>query len=156
MPKECRFSTTIIKKDGRHFVLLPFQPAQPWGERGRYDLTGTIGGHPYRGKVQPFADGYGLSLGPAYLQATGLEPGQEVEVVLCPEGPQLDNVGEDLRDALLSNDEARTAFEGLSTFCRKNYVRWIDEAKRGETRAKRIEQTVQMLLEGKDGPSAIG
>lgn len=39
--------------------------------------------------------------------------------------------------------------ESLATFYRKGYVRWIEEAKRPETRAKRITETVAALKAGK-------
>jgi uncharacterized protein YdeI (YjbR/CyaY-like superfamily) len=37
----------------------------------------------------------------------------------------------------------------LATFYRTGYVRWIEEAKRPETRARRIAETVEALAEGK-------
>jgi hypothetical protein len=41
--------------------------------------------------------------------------------------------------------EARRFFESLPTFYRTNYVRWIEESKRPETRAKRIADAVAKL-----------
>ena len=44
---------------------------------------------------------------------------------------------------------ARTAYDGLSFTHRKEWVRWVEEAKRPETRAARIEKTVAGLGEGR-------
>lgn len=68
--------------------------------------------------------------------------------MLSPEGPQLDNIGADLALALESNPKAKEFFESLPTFYRKNYLRWIDSAKRPETRTKRIAEAIQQLAEG--------
>ena len=51
--------------------------------------------------------------------------------------------------ALKKNKKAFTVFEGFSNSHRKEYVVWITEAKREETRAARIEQAVEWLSEGK-------
>jgi len=48
-----------------------------------------------------------------------------------------------------SNTRARKAFEAFSPSHRREYVEWIDEAKRPETRARRVAQTLAWLDEGK-------
>jgi uncharacterized protein YdeI (YjbR/CyaY-like superfamily) len=56
---------------------------------------------------------------------------------------------DDLAAALAASDAARSAFDGFSPACRREYVEWIVEAKRPETRAKRIAQAVEWMAEGK-------
>ncbi len=51
--------------------------------------------------------------------------------------------------ALKKNAKARATFEAFSPSHRREYVEWITEAKREETRARRVEQTVAWLAEGK-------
>ena len=58
-------------------------------------------------------------------------------------------VPEDLRKALTRNARARAAFEGLSPSHRREYVEWIEEAKRAETRARRLTTAVEWMAEGK-------
>ena len=55
----------------------------------------------------------------------------------------------DLRAALAKNAKARTNFEAFSPSSREEYVKWIVEAKREETRAKRVATTVAQSAEGK-------
>jgi uncharacterized protein YdeI (YjbR/CyaY-like superfamily) len=55
----------------------------------------------------------------------------------------------DIAAALHAEPAGRRFFESLPTFYRKNFVRWIDGAKRPETRAKRIAETVATLKSGK-------
>ena len=48
-----------------------------------------------------------------------------------------------------ADDAARTTYDGLSYTHRKEWVRWVEEAKKPETRAARIEKTVAGLREGR-------
>lgn len=55
----------------------------------------------------------------------------------------------DLASALKRNARARATFDGFSPSHRREYVEWITEAKRAETRARRLAQTLEQLAEGK-------
>ncbi|HWU52682.1 MAG TPA: YdeI/OmpD-associated family protein [Tahibacter sp.] len=58
-------------------------------------------------------------------------------------------VPEDLAAALKKNRKAAATFEAFSPTNRRDYVEWISEAKRAETRAKRLAQAIEWLSEGK-------
>jgi len=58
-------------------------------------------------------------------------------------------VPKDLREALERNQQARVTFEDFPTGQRREYVQWINEAKRPETRAKRLATALEWLAEGK-------
>lgn len=55
----------------------------------------------------------------------------------------------DLTAALKKNKAAHAAFAKFSPSCRREYVQWIEEAKREETRAKRVATAVEWITEGK-------
>jgi uncharacterized protein YdeI (YjbR/CyaY-like superfamily) len=55
----------------------------------------------------------------------------------------------DLRAALKRNRKAQATFDNFSYSHRKEYVEWITEAKREETRTKRLESTIAWLSQGK-------
>ena len=55
----------------------------------------------------------------------------------------------DLASALAANDAARATFDGFPPSCRREYVEWVVEAKRPETRARRVAQAVEWMAEGK-------
>jgi uncharacterized protein YdeI (YjbR/CyaY-like superfamily) len=59
------------------------------------------------------------------------------------------NVPPDLANGLKRNSKAKTTFENLSPSGKREYVEWIVDAKREETRAKRLETTIQWLSDGK-------
>jgi uncharacterized protein YdeI (YjbR/CyaY-like superfamily) len=58
-------------------------------------------------------------------------------------------VPDDLRSAVDANPAAAATFDGFPPSARRDYVEWIVEAKREETRRKRIAQAVEWLAEGK-------
>jgi len=64
-------------------------------------------------------------------------------------GTQKVIVPRDLKMALAKNAKARTTFENFSYSHKKEYVDWITDAKRDETRKKRLKTTIQWLGQGK-------
>ena len=56
---------------------------------------------------------------------------------------------QDLIAALNTNKPAQATFDAFPPSCKREYIEWIVEAKREETRAKRLAQTVEWLAEGK-------
>lgn len=56
---------------------------------------------------------------------------------------------EDLQKELEANPEALSFFESLAFSHKREYVGWIHEAKKEETRNRRVKQTIEMLLKGK-------
>jgi hypothetical protein len=65
-----------------------------------------------------------------------------------PPKPELP-VPDDLRAAIDARPEAAAVFAGFPPGCRREYVEWVCQAKRPETRAARVAQTVEWLAEGK-------
>jgi uncharacterized protein YdeI (YjbR/CyaY-like superfamily) len=55
----------------------------------------------------------------------------------------------ELAAALKKNKAAGATFAAFSPGCRREYVDWISEAKRQETREKRVAQAVEWMAEGK-------
>ena len=145
-----RFRTTLAARArGGVAVRLPFSPDEAWGQRARHDVHGTIAGHAMRGKLTAVDDGFELQLGPSWCRDPRMVAGAEVDVVLAPEGPGRGSMGQDVDAALDAAPDARAFFESLPTFYRKNYARWLDSAKRPETRARCIAEFVDLLRAGR-------
>ena len=134
---------------GRAYVVLAFDPEKAWGLKARYHVRGTINGCDVRGALEQFSKGYFLPLGPAYRRGAGLQAGDLVTVVLVPEGPQRETLAVDIVAALDAEPEAAKFFDGLATFYRKNYLRWIDATRRSpEVRAQRIAELAGLMKAG--------
>ncbi|MEK6748192.1 MAG: YdeI/OmpD-associated family protein [Pseudomonadota bacterium] len=57
------------------------------------------------------------------------------------------DIPNELVEVLSQNGNARAAFDNLSPSHRNEYVRWVSEAKRQETRLRRARKTLDMLLQ---------
>jgi hypothetical protein len=130
-------------------VAIPFSPREVWGSKPRYYVAGDINGIAVRGTLGALGQDYFLRLGAAWMRDSGIELGTNVSVRLSLEGPQESNVASDIAKALSDNKKAKTFFDNLPTFYRKNFIRWIESAKREETRVKRISEMMKLLEEGK-------
>jgi hypothetical protein len=153
-----RTFTEIVTKDPRRRVLVPvpFDPDQVWGPKSEHHVHGTVNGMGVRAVIEPLGDGHGILLGAAWRRDCGIAPGDEVDVVLSPEGPQRDDLAPDIAAALEAEPEAGAFFDSLAQFYRRGYLRWIDATKRRpEVRAERIAEMVELLKAGhKERPTA--
>ncbi len=144
-----RFKARIEQSGTRTFLAVPFDPNEVWSEKDRHYVNGSIGGHKIRGVLVSDGIYFFLPIGPSWRRERPLEAGAMVDVVLAPDGPQADALAPDIADALDAEPDAARFFQSIAPFYRKNFVRWIDSAKRPETRAARIAEAVTMLKAGK-------
>jgi hypothetical protein len=80
----------------------------------------------------------------------GVEIGDAIDVVIALDAaPREVEVPPALAAALAGDATAKAAFEALAPSHRKEYARWIGEAKRDETRKSRVEDALRMLREGR-------
>jgi hypothetical protein len=144
-----RFTARVEKSGTRTFIGIPFDPHEVWGVKARHHLSGTVNGCAVRGSLGFDGSRYFLPLGAVWRRDNHLEAGASVDVVLSPEGPQSEALAEDLAAAFASEPQAKAFFDSLATFYRKNYLRWIESAKRPDTRAARIGEVIGLLKAGK-------
>ncbi len=143
-----RFTATLVRgKTGAH-LEVPFDPDEVWGVRERHYVTGSIAGHPFRGCLDSDWTPCRLPIGPAWLRDNEIPNEAAVEVVLEPDGHQVDSLAPDIAAALREEPQARAFFESVAPFYRNNYIRWIEEARRPETRSARIAEAVRLLKAG--------
>ena len=142
---------TTIQVEGRTatYFEVPLDIPELYG-RARPPVRVRIGGHTYRSTIAVYGGRYYLPLNRANRTAAGVAAGQIVTVEIdVDDEPRTVDVPEDLQKALAADAEAAAAYEGMSYSHRREYVDWIVEARRAETRRRRIEQTLERLRAGK-------
>jgi hypothetical protein len=146
-----RFTATVtVDERGRTHVPVPFDPDDAWGAKPRHHISGTLDGQGLRGVVEAVGGGHVVVLGPAWCRTSRLETGDQVDVVLAPEGPQRADLAPDIAAALDAAPEAGAFFDSLAQFYRNAYLRWIGATKRRpEQRPVRIAEVIRLLEEGK-------
>jgi len=132
-------------------VILDDGQAAAVGEGAkRFPVAATVNGHTWRTTVVRMGGEFMLGLNREVREAAGAQAGDSVDVVLeLDTAPREVDVPEALAAALAGDDAARAAFDGLAYTHRKEYARWIAEAKREETRERRVAQALEMLKAGK-------
>jgi hypothetical protein len=151
MSEKYHFHAVIEAGDGGGaFVVVPFDIEKTFGQK-RVKIKATIGGEPYRGTlVRMGTPHHMLIVLKEIREKIGKSIGEEVTVEI-EEDLELRQVkvSADLQGALEAEPAAQDFFNRLSFTHQKEYVQWIEEAKRQETRQARIQRTVEMLLKGK-------
>jgi hypothetical protein len=140
----------VIEAAGRGgaTVPLPFDPKEVFG-KARAKIRGTVNGAPFRSTVAIYGGVGYLGVAKALREAAGAEIGDEVDVdVELDDAPREVDVPPELAAVLKRDREAARAFEKLSYTHRREYARWIAEAKRAETKERRVAKAAEMLRAG--------
>jgi hypothetical protein len=97
--------------------------------RARPPVSGTINGSPLRSTIANYGDDYFLVVNRKVREAAGVAAGETVDIELeLDTKPRIVRVPKDLAGAL--DEESRAAFDRMSYTHRREYVEWIEEAKR--------------------------
>jgi hypothetical protein len=145
-----RFIVTVAAAErGKLLVPVPFNPNEVWGAKQRHHIAGAVNGVRVRAVIESVGNGFGFTLGRTSPAGCGVAVGHEVAVEIAPEGPQRDDLADDVAAALAANPDAGAFFDSLAQFYRRAYLRWIDATKRRpEQRAERIAEMVKLLKSG--------
>jgi hypothetical protein len=145
-----RFTTTLQKRGPAAAVVLDEDQVAQVGEGAkRFPVTATVAGHTWRTTVTRMRGEFLLGLSREVREAAGVAAGDTVEVAIALDSePREVDLPDALRDALERDVAAAAAFERLAFTHRKEFARWIAEAKRDETRERRVARAVQMLHDG--------
>jgi hypothetical protein len=131
-------------------ISVPDEIIDALGGGKRPPVVVTIGGHTFRTTIAPMGGQYLLGLNAENRAAAGAAAGDELDIEIALDTtPREVTVPDDLAAALVSDERASATFDGLSYTHRKEWVRWIEEAKKAETREARLAKTVESLREGK-------
>ena len=129
-------------------LQVPDDVVAALGGGKRPPVTVTLGGYGYRTTVAPMGGAFWIPLSAEHREAAGVRAGEEVDVrVELDTAPRETPLPEDLAAAL--DDGARAFFDGLAPSHRKEWVRWVEDAKKPETRAARVEKTAEALRAGR-------
>ena len=145
-----RFSVELerVQKTATMF-RVPFDLEEAFG-RARPPVKVTIRGHTWRTTPGVYGGVGHIVVSRAVKAATGVDAGDRVRVTMeLDTEPRTVEVPRDLRAALDREPESAKAFDRMSFTHRREYVEWVEEAKRPETRARRVAGTVERVREGR-------
>jgi hypothetical protein len=139
-----------LQQDGKTAtgITVPADVLDTLGGGRRPAVAVTINGHTYRSTIGSMGGVAKIPVSSAVRAAAGVTAGDmlDIEVVL-DDTPREVSVPDDLATALTGNAEAREFFAQLSYSRQHAYVSWIEQAKKPDTRASRVTQTVALLAD---------
>lgn len=151
MPKKHTFTAVIQNAGGGGaFVEVPFDVEQEFGSK-KPKVKALIEGVPYRGTlVRMGTDCHLLLVLKSIRQQVGKTFGDEIKVTVEPDTEErVIEVPAELKKAFKVEKEAKAFFDKLSYTHKREYVMWINEAKKEETRHNRIAKTIEMLKQSR-------
>lgn len=145
------FTTTLQKRGPAAAVVLDDDQVATVGEGAkRFPVLATVNGYTWRTSVARMGGEFLVGLNREVRQAAAAEAGDTVQVRLeLDTAPREVEVPEALASALAADADALAAFDRLAYTHRKEFARWVAEAKREETRGRRVDETIRMLREGR-------
>ncbi|MGN7756136.1 DUF1905 domain-containing protein [Chryseobacterium sp. 22532] len=156
MKKEIEF-TGIIKQNGNlnaAFVEFPFSTEDLFGKKGQVKIKALFDNKvEYRGSLAKMkSDCHILGLTQEIRKKLGKTFGDEIVVSLLEDQEErIVEIANDIAVVFNENPDAKNLFDKMSYTHRKEYIRWIEEAKKPETRETRKIRMIEMILSGKKG-----
>lgn len=157
MKSEAIQFSAIIKQNGNlnaAFVEFPFSTEELFGKKGQIKIKALFDGNiEYRGSLAKMkSDCHILGLTQEIRRKLGKNFGDEVSVSLVEDKEERTvEIANDIALVFNESPEAKELFDKMSYTHRKEYIRWIEEAKKPETRENRKVKMIQMILDGKKG-----
>ena len=156
MGKKIRTFNAVLQKIpeiNATYICLPFDATEEYGRRHMIKVKATIDGVLYRGSLVDMGMGTMLGVTQEIRKKIGKNQGDTVEISLESDlEKRTVEIPEDAVEIFNSNEDAYSYFSSLSYSNKKEYIRWITDAKREETRLRRLNQMILMLLEKKRNP----
>jgi bifunctional DNA-binding transcriptional regulator/antitoxin component of YhaV-PrlF toxin-antitoxin module len=152
--KKYKFTAKIIAGDGGGAgVLFPYDTQEEFGTKGRVPILATFDGVPYAGSLIKYGfPQHTLHLPKSIREHLGKSPGDTIDVVVWKDESERTLEVPEPFLTLMKKEGLLPFFESLSYTHRKEYCRWIAEAKKEETRSRRLEKAVEMLRNGVKTP----
>lgn len=137
------------KDDTLPLIELPFDVKATFG-KARPPVKVTVNGYTFPTTVAVYGGCSYVGIRKSHREAAGIEIGQTVDVAVALDTSERKvEVPSELAAAFRKDKAARAAWDKLSFTHQREHVEAIEEAKKPETRARRVEKALEMLKGGK-------
>lgn len=143
----------LAAEGGGAYVFFPFDVEKEFGAKERVAVKATFDGVPYAGSLMKCGrPQHMLGILEAIRKQIGKDPGDTIEVVVWKDETERTVAIPAPFEALMRKEGLLSFFEQLSYTHRKEYCRWVTEAKKEETRSKRQAKAIEILKQGVKTP----
>jgi hypothetical protein len=147
-----KFKVKLLGQAGSEVAALkpPFDVAEVFQRKGRVPVKGTINGSPFRSSLMNMGDGHMMVVNAELRAGAKCRAGDTVAVVMeLDEEKRTVEVPAYLKKIIDRDPRARESWPKLSFTHQKEYVKAIEDAKKPETRDKRIAAMMDALRKGR-------
>ena len=147
-----QFRTAVDPRGPAAAVLLTDEQVADVGEGAKaFPVKATVNGYTWRGRLSRMRGENMIGMTKAVRAAANVEAGDEVDVVVeLDTAPREVEIPPALAAAFKKDKDAKKLYDALAFTHRKEFARWIAEAKRDETRERRVSQALEMIHAGKN------
>ena len=140
-----KFRVKIVRDGSMCFIPVPFDPKPLFG-RVRAPVKVTLNGYTYRSTIASMGGTVCIPLRKSNREAAGLEGNETLDVTLEMDSEKREiKPPPDLTKALKAAPPAWDRWSELSFSHQREYVESLEEAKKPETRQRRLEQAVAAI-----------
>lgn len=139
---------------GGMFVKVPYDVEKEYGKKNMIPVNVTFDGEPYRGSIANMGDGPCLIILKAIREKIGKQEGDTFSITVEHDiAPRKVELPTEIKSLLNKNKSEKEYFNSIAFSHQKEYVKWITDAKREETKTARLEKMLMMLKEKKKNPT---
>ncbi len=133
------------------YVSIPFSVEEEYGTKARVSVKGTINGFPFRSSILPTGNrAHHMMVSKEMQTGAVARPGDTVRVeVAVDKTPRAVVTPPELKKAFTRNKAAAEAYSALAPSHKKAFAEWIRDARKPETKTRRVAKALEMLLENK-------
>lgn len=149
--EKLRFSAKIEGREAGVVAAIapPVDVPTYFGTRARVPIRGTINGFPFRSSLMPCGGRRMMPVNKALCMGAGVQPGDIVDVVIERDDEKRTvEAPASLKKLLAKNKAAKANWEKMAFTCKKEMAVWINDAKRDETRERRVARVFEVLEKG--------
>lgn len=150
-----RFRVLLESEEGSEVCGfdVPFDVEKIFGTRARVPVRGTINGFPFRGSLFPMGGRHIMVVNRHLRAGARVKGGDTASIVMERDtAPRVITPPADLARALKANKDAKALWDKLSYTHQREHVEHVEDAKKPETRQRRIEKSVALLAAGRKEP----
>jgi hypothetical protein len=152
--KKYKFRAKIEAADrGGAYVLFPYDTGKEFATNGKVPVNATFNGVSCTGSLIRYGKPlHVLGMPKAIRDQTAKGPGDTIEVVVWKDEAVRTIEVPVQFEKLMKKEGLLPVFRKLSYTHRKQYCRWITDAKKEETRLRRLEKAIELLKKGVTTP----
>ncbi len=149
MKDKIEFDVELVSPDdypNSTAITCPFNVLEVFGSKARIPVKITVDGHSFRSSLAPMGGCHMMVFNKEMREKTGYKGGDTIRIFMERDTePRTVDIPDDVLVTLKQNETAYRVFLNYSYSRQKEVIEWINDAKKPETRQKRISKLMESV-----------